>query len=88
MPHKLPPYIDTFMMVAGNELAVRCEYDYQPAEDDTNTASCATATSVYRYSNSGVLELLPTMSPDEIEILEEKLLFELTQQMADQAELA
>ena len=61
----LPKFIDTFCEVGSDEIDVRCEFDYQPDEPDTNTGESITVTAAYRYTNGKFDNVLARMTPDE-----------------------
>ena len=69
--------------VAGLDLLLLCRFDYQPAEPEINVGESAKVTSAERAGE----DWLSVMSPSEIALLEESLLIEHRENLADQAEM-
>lgn len=80
----VPSYIDCTATIGGAELEVRCMFDYQPPAPDVNVNEEVTLECVW-FEDQG--NLIGRMSPDEIEILEEDLLLEVRERIADEWEL-
>ena len=66
---RIPPHINTFAEVGSDEIEVRCEFDYQPSEFDTNTPEGLEVTAAYRYTDGQFDDVLARMTPEEIEYL-------------------
>jgi hypothetical protein len=75
---RIPSHIDTAATVAGADLEVRAVFDWQPAEEHADAQ--VTLTAVW-FADVGCI--LRAMTADEIEVLEESLLMEVQQLIAE-----
>ena len=75
-------WLDTFVTIDGEEMDVSAHWEYQPAEEDTNTAEGIEVTTVESKKAPGCI--MYKLSDDEIDALHDRVWSEIQEYTDDE----
>lgn len=81
---RLPDLIEMTGTVRGLDCHLSCAFDFQPSEPSVNCSASVTLTAAYRVGHGNIM---PAMTDDEVEVLEEALLMEVQALIAEDYEM-